>query len=323
MTRKRGLVDLVGPTKPNEGDIPALNQLFSDSFTDRYRRDGLIGVRVPQLNPNVWRYALRDAEEGARVWFDEEGELVAFNVAHHSGTEGWMGPLAVASARQATGIGQLIVESAIDWLREVGVTTLGLETMPRTVDNIGFYGSMGFEPQHLTVTMTKKVGRSSSDCGFLLLDDLNTDDRVSTISKCAERLDQSALGYDFTREFDLTTELGLGDVVVVESERVRGFALWHSAPLAIDTQTDDLRVLKLFAESDSTLNELLTALEECARSLRLPSVSIRCQTAYSATYRTLMQRGYRVKWTDLRMTLQGYPEAVPPEGETLFSNWEI
>ena len=29
------------------------------------------------------------------VWRDDEGALVAFNIAHQSGTEGWMGPLAV------------------------------------------------------------------------------------------------------------------------------------------------------------------------------------------------------------------------------------
>ena len=36
-----------------------------------------------------------------------------------------------------------------------------------------------------------------------------------------------------------------------------------------------------------------------------------------------MKLGYLVRWTDLRMTLHDYPEAIPPEGEVLFSNWEI
>ena len=73
-----------GPRRPRRSDIPALNRLFSDAFTDRYRRDGLVGVRVPQLNPEIWRYAIRDAGAGAMVWFDEHDELVAFNMAHHS-----------------------------------------------------------------------------------------------------------------------------------------------------------------------------------------------------------------------------------------------
>jgi hypothetical protein len=35
-----------------------------------------------------------------------------------------------------------------------------------------------------------------------------------------------------------------------------------------------------------------------------------------------MARGYQVRWTDLRMHLEGYPERPVPEG-VLFSNWEI
>src|SRR5437588_13097177 len=104
-----------GPSRIVEADIPALNNVFSEAFTDRYRRDGLVGVRVPHLNPAVWRYALLDAGAGAMVWHDEDGRLVAFNLAHRCGVEGWMGPLAVRTDRQGTGVGKTIVRSASDW----------------------------------------------------------------------------------------------------------------------------------------------------------------------------------------------------------------
>ena len=96
---------VVGPESPGEGDLAALNRIFSDAFTDRYRRDGLVGVRVPPLNLQIWRYALRDAGPGAMVWRDEDDQLVAFNIAHRSGLEGWMGPLAVRPDRQGLGLG--------------------------------------------------------------------------------------------------------------------------------------------------------------------------------------------------------------------------
>src|SRR5213594_2402706 len=132
-----------GPERAGERDIDGLNRVFAEAFTDRYRRDGLVGVRVPQLNPDVWRYALLDAGEGAMLWRDEVGQVAAFNVAHRSGLEGWMGPLAVRPDRQGSGVGKTIVRAAVDWLIEQGVTTLGLETMPRTVENIGFYAQVG------------------------------------------------------------------------------------------------------------------------------------------------------------------------------------
>ncbi|MFQ5702603.1 MAG: GNAT family N-acetyltransferase [Gemmatimonadales bacterium] len=301
-----------------------MNQLFSDSFTDRYRRDGLVGVRVPQLNPEIWHYAIRDAGDGAMLWFDESDELVAFNIAHHSGVEGWMGPLAVRSDRQGLGVGRAIVQTAVDWLKEAGVRTLGLETMPRTVENIGFYTRLGFVPQHLTMTMTCDAAGRSVRGRFTQVGRLATPDRADVLRRCRDRLARSAEGYDFTRELELSRELDIGDAVVVTQEgQVQGFALWHSAPLAQERSVDELRVLKLFADSPATFEKLVVAAERCARRLKIPKVAIRCQTAFADSYMKLVELGYRVRWTDLRMTLNRFPEVVLPPGEVLFSNWEI
>ena len=87
--------EIYGPERPTARDVDPLNRVFSEAFTDRYRRDGMTGVRVPYLNPAIWRYALEDAGEGAMVWRDPDGELCGFNMVHLSGREGWMGPLAV------------------------------------------------------------------------------------------------------------------------------------------------------------------------------------------------------------------------------------
>ena len=89
----RSTVD--GPFRARVDDIAELNQVFSDAFTERYRRDGMVGVRVPFLNPPIWRYAIEDADDGAMLWRDERDDIVAFNIVHRSGLEGWMGPLAV------------------------------------------------------------------------------------------------------------------------------------------------------------------------------------------------------------------------------------
>ena len=145
---------LDGPFTIGRGDIAPLNVLFSETFTERYRRDGLVGVRVPPLNPAIWHYAVADAGEGAMLWRDARGAIAAFNIAHCSGVEGWMGPLAVRDDCQGTGQGKLIVNAGIDVLKRSGCSVIGLETMPRTMDNIGFYSGLGFVPARLTVTLT-------------------------------------------------------------------------------------------------------------------------------------------------------------------------
>ena len=316
---------VVGPESPGEGDLAALNRIFSDAFTDRYRRDGLVGVRVPPLNLQIWRYALRDAGPGAMVWRDEDDQLVAFNIAHRSGLEGWMGPLAVRPDRQGLGLGKAVVQAAIDWLKEQHAGTIGLETMPRTVENIGFYSRLGFTPGHLTVTLTGEAMTNVRTLRhrFIRLGELPESERADLLAQCRDRLARSAPGCDFTREHELSHELAIGDTIVVEHDGVKGFALWHSAPLAESRPAEELRVLKLYADNPDTFARLVVALEVCAAKLRIRRIAIRCQTLYSAAYRHLVERGYRVRWTDLRMSLAGHPEGVVPDGEVLFSNWEI
>src|SRR3989442_13572485 len=57
-----------GPERAGEREVDGLNRGFAEAFTDRYRRDGLGGVRVPQLNPDGGRYALLDPGGGAVLW---------------------------------------------------------------------------------------------------------------------------------------------------------------------------------------------------------------------------------------------------------------
>jgi GNAT superfamily N-acetyltransferase len=315
-----------GPYPAGESDIGQLNRLFSEAFTDRYRRDGLVGVRVPPLSRVIWTYALRDAGAGALIWRDEDGAPVAFNMVHQSGAEGWMGPLAVRPDRQGLGLGSAVVRTAIDWLKGAGATTIGLETMPRTVENIGFYSRLGFLPGYLTVTLTGDVTARSTagGRGVVRLGELPADERADLLARCAARLRRSAPGYDFTREHELTQELEIGDTLVIErGGAVAGFALWHSAPLAESRQAEEIRVLKLLADEPAVFLGLVRAAEVCAGRLRIRRVAVRCQSRAADAYTALIRRGYQTRWTDLRMTLAGFPEAVVPEGEVLFSNWEV
>src|SRR5438045_6096796 len=190
---------ITGPEGATERDIEALNRVFAQAFADRYRRDGLLGVRVPQLNPLVWRYALLDAGDGAMIWRDEHEDVAAFNVAHQAGVEGWMGPLAVRPDRQGTGVGKTIVRTAADWLIDRGVTTLGLETMPRTPENIGFYARLGFGPGHLTVTVTNEIATRGHPAPTLLSQRAATA-KDTALAAARDLTGALAPGCEFSRE---------------------------------------------------------------------------------------------------------------------------
>jgi len=307
-----------GPDRASGADVEPLNRLFTDAFTDRYARDGLAGMRVPPLTPAVWRYAIEDAAEGAMLWRDADSQLAAFNMVHQSGTEGWMGPIAVRPDRQGSGVGRTIVQAGIELLRSRGATTIGLETMPRTTDNIGFYGTLGFVPRHLTITLVREAVRAVARDASRL----STGDIAGGIAECAELTSRVAPGVDFSRELLLTHEMGLGDTTLVRrGGRLVGFALWQSTPLAAGRPRDEQRVLKLVATDVVAFERLIDGLQADAIASRLRRIAVRCQTAHSAAYSHLAGRGFRVHWTDLRMTL---PEAPEPEVDgVLMSNWEI
>jgi hypothetical protein len=183
---------------------------------------------------------------------------------------------------------------------------------------------MGFLPGHLTVTLTGDVPSRPARRAVSGVGGLAPAERATLLAACRERLQRAAPGYDFTREHELTQELTIGDTVVIERKSaVVGFALWHSAPLVQARSGDELRVLKLFAETLPVFLELIRALEASAARLGIRRIAVRCQTAFPAAYAALVRRGYEVRWTDLRMTLTGHPEAAVPEGTILFSNWEV
>ena len=317
-------VELHGPERATLEDIEAVNRLFADAFTDRYHRDGMTGVRVPFLNREIWRYAIEDAGEGAKLWRDRSGQLAAFNMVHLSGAEGWMGPLAVRPSLQGSGVGSLVVKTGIAWLRKKGARIIGLETMPRTVENIGFYSRLGFVPGYLTVSVTKELEqRASSGSGGRRLSRTGVE-HAPRLTACRELTTVLAPGVDYSRELLLTEELKLGDTTLLEAQdgSVLAFGLWHSAPLAQGRAGEEFRVLKVVARDLAAFRALLRALEHEAAETRSHRISFRCQTGFPEAYAALLEDGYRVHWTDLRMTLPGGVDRADGSG-IVMSNWEI
>lgn len=309
-----------GPERPTARDIDPLNRVFSDAFTDRYGRDGLTSVRVPHLNAAIWKYAFEDAGDGGMLWRDASGQIAAFNMVHQSGNEGWMGPLAVRPDRQSEGLGRVIVQAGIDWLRARGCRTIGLETMPRTVDNIGFYSRLGFTPGRLTVTVARDLPRAAG----AERPTLSQRDAETGIDACHALTESVSSGVDFSRELSLTAGLRLGDTTLVERDgRLAAFALWHSAPLAAHRPKEEIRVLKVVARDLSSFLAAVEGVERAAVDDRVRRVAIRCQTAYDGAYQALIARGYRVHWTDLRMAMADAPERHAAGDAIVMSNWEI
>jgi len=273
------------------------------------------------LNPTIWRYAIEDAADGAMLWRDDRGHIVAFNMVHRSGTEGWMGPLAVRTEFQGSGTGKEVVAQGIQWLRTQGATIIGLETMPRTMDNIGFYSRQGFLPGRLTITTTLEA--AYGDVPAKLFGRLSAAARDDAVAECRALVQRMLPGYDYTREILLTAELTLGDTVLLyENDRIVGFALAHTAPLVEGRAREELRVLKLVVDDESRFDAMLHAIADFSRRNGTRRIALRLQGEFLGPFQRVIALGGHVRWTDLRMSLTGYEEKRPRSGFAL-SNWEI
>src|SRR5690606_37937644 len=193
--------------------------------------------------------------------------------------EGWMGPLAVRPEAQGSGVGKIIVRSGIEWLRERGARVIGLETMPRTMDNIGFYSILGFEPQRLTITLTvKAVGQQRP---ARLLGRLPERERAAVLRQLAELTERVQPGYDFTRDIELPASLSLGDTVLWELDgALAGLALCHTAPLVEGRAREELRVLKLVLDDQADMEPLMRAVADFARRSGTRRAAVRLQGEY-------------------------------------------
>jgi hypothetical protein len=194
--------------------------------------------------------------------------------------------------------------------------------MPRTPENIGFYARLGFMPGFLTITLTNEITTRGQPAP-LVLSRRSGDEKEAAMAAARRLVNELAPGIDFTREILLTAELGLGDTSLVEGDDgLDALALWHSAPLADSRTRDEVRVLKLAARDDVAFDAAIAAVEAAAAKAGIRRIAVRCQSRYDDAFHRLIARGYRVRWTDLRMTYEGYPEQHVARG-VVFSNWEI
>jgi len=143
------------------------------------------------------------------------------------------------------------------------------------------------------------------------------------LAECLTLTHGLVVGYDYTREIALTDSLSLGDTLLVrEAGRLVAFALCHTAPLVEGRTREELRVLKLVVSDPAWFERTCRALMDYARRAGTRRVAFRVQGEYVDAYARLVAMGARVRWTDLRMTLAGYPEPKAERGVVL-SNWEI
>ena len=221
-------------------------------------------------------------------------------------------------------------------LRELGVKTLGLETMPRSYRNLQFYTGMGMEVSGMTWDLSRYYGNDAGGPAPILGPAPDIALRSVSASKGAERdrlmetvarLSRVVSGaLDYTHEVRSTLEHGLGDAVVgYRGDEALGFAVVHTEPYAREEEPGTARVnvvvVRPLEEGRPMGRGFIRSLEEEMIARGMEGFTFRVPARETGIARWLTGAGYRITHSDVRMCCSDLPEERRP-GVLHMNKWE-
>ncbi len=183
-------------------------------------------MKGAKLVPSRWR-----ADPCAFLGADLDGTLVGSNGVTTWGSVGFFGPLTVRPELWDRGIGQRLLEPAMQLFRDRGTREVGLFTFPHSPKHIGLYQKYGFWPRSLTAVMRRHVRPVETPARASLLSQLPDDARAQSIDACLELGDAVRAGLDLRPEIRGVLANANGDTGLLwDTDRLEAFALCHCGP---------------------------------------------------------------------------------------------
>ena len=165
-------------------------------------------------------FLLQNNPTGCFVYKNDRGDVVGYLFTKILGEVGYIGPLGLLPDERGNGWGKQLLAQGIAHLKNAGCKTIGLETRPEMVDNIGMYLGMGFHPAPVTLMFSRKSGMAS--CSPYKVFDINGLPK-NELEMFFARL-EAASGIDISPDFYLCKEKNTGDFCFVKhNEKPSGF----------------------------------------------------------------------------------------------------
>ncbi len=329
----QGRSPLIKIRRVRKGDLSKVRDVIEQAFGDFFERQ--VGTRPRQVFGGAQYVHHRWLMEpwGCFVAEEGDGKIVGAAIAVMWGTVGLVGPIAVLTHYQNQDIGQQLLTACQEFFDENKATLQGVATYPYSPKHLMLYQKFEYRPRGLVAITSKHLDRREIVHATKPQKVTVTVRRYSSLEEAKKkpvllkmRRITNAIwrGMDVGKEVEIVEGLALGDTLLLEKGRETiGFAVCHLPPnseaphgaayvkfLAIDSRH----------QKPEMLHALLTAVEEMAGATQLQQVVAPVYTYYWTAYQTLLERGYHVDFTMVRMK-RSKQEAHEDSADLVLDDW--
>ena len=310
----QGRSPLIKIRRVRKGDLSKVRDVIEQSFADFFERQ--MGTRPRQVFGGAQYVHHRWLMEpwGCFVAEEGDGKIVGAAVAVMWGTLGLVGPVAVLPNYQNQDIGQQLVAACQGFFDENKAAMQGLVTYPSSAKHLSFYGRFGYRPRGLVTINAKPLDRREivqavktvkPGLAVRRYSSLEEAKKKATLLKLHRITNAVSRGMDVGKEVEIVDGLALGDTILLEKGReVIGFAIYHM-PGVSEAPQGCLYVKYLAIDprhrKPENLHFFLGAIEDIAHEAQLSRMLVPVYTYYWNAHQVLVERGYHIDFTMVRM----------------------
>jgi ribosomal protein S18 acetylase RimI-like enzyme len=329
----QGRSPLIKIRRVRKGDLSKVRDVVEQAFGDFFERQ--VGTRPRQVFGGAQYVHHRWLMEpwGCFVAEEGDGKIVGAAVAVMWGTIGLVGPVAVLTSYQNQDIAQQLLTACQEFFDENKATLQGVCTYPYSPKHLILYQKFGYKPKGLVVITGKQLDRREIVHATKAAKPGPAVRRYSTLEEAKKKQAMQKIrrmtnavwrGMDLGKEVEIVDGLTLGDTLLLEKGReVIGFAICHLPPNSEAPQGS--AYVKFLAidprhRKPEHLHALLGAVEELAGAALLQRVVVPAYTYYWTAYQALLERGYHVDFTMVRMK-RGKQEDYEDPSDLVLDDW--
>lgn len=231
-----------------------------------------------------------EKSNNSSIVYEMDNKVVGYNFIHIWGDFAWFGPLGVAPEYQSKGIGKELISHTIKILKEeYKVSTIGLNTMPESTYNVGFYMGFGFTPLKLSLNLKKQINESDSSKLYASKKykvreiDINNEDNYLIVKDNLKSLSNKIINnFDLDSELHLIKNEAFGTIFTLEDcEKIYGVIICYTKPIREGLEKYlqiKLAVIDNNLDYRESIDAIIDTCVKYAQAINYKSISVDCNT---------------------------------------------